>query len=222
MDSEKITVKYLAKSQFFKELYQATEDSGEYDLFDADTLTLFPKNNGCVSLAGTFQIPKGFFGKNFPRSGLLRDHLVTCDGGVLDADFRGIIQVIMANHHSEKTFTIRTGDRIAQCVFMKKYNAQFEKVLDMSLLGNTKRGADGFDSTGDITKIIKLDDSDSEIKPNSENKMQILPKRKVITQADWNELVKTAAVNQNDLELEITSQRATMMTDEGKIIIDEK
>ena len=105
---------------------------------------------------------------------------------------------------------------------MKKYNAQFEKVLDMSLLGNTKRGADGFDSTGDITKIIKLDDSDSEIKPNSENKMQILPKRKVITQADWNELVKTAAANQNDLELEITSQRATMMTDEGKIIIDEK
>ena len=52
--------------------------------------------------------------------------------------------------------------------------------------------------------------------------MQILPKRKVITKADWNELVKTAATNQNDLELEITSQRATMMTDEGKIIIDEK
>ena len=42
--------------------------------------------------------------------------------------------------------------------------------------------------------------------------MQILPKRKVITQADWNELVKTAAANQNDLELEITSERATMMT----------
>ena len=48
--------------------------------------------------------------------------------------------------------------------------------------------------------------------------MQILPKRKVITKADWNELVKTAAANQNDLELEITSQRATMMTDDGKIM----
>ena len=52
--------------------------------------------------------------------------------------------------------------------------------------------------------------------------MQILPKRKVITQADWNELVKTAAANQNALELEITSERTTMMTDDGKIIIDEK
>ena len=65
MDSEKITVKYFAKSQFFKELYQATEDSGEYDLFDADTLTLFPKNNGCVSLAGISQNPKRILWKKF-------------------------------------------------------------------------------------------------------------------------------------------------------------
>ena len=55
---------------------------------------------------------------------------------------------------------------------------------DMSLLGNTKRGADGFGSTGGITKIIILDDSDSEIKSDSENKMQNLPTRKVITQGD--------------------------------------
>ena len=34
--------------------------------------------------------------------------------------------------------------------------------------------------------------------------------------------MKTAAANQNDLELIITSKRATMMTDDGKIIIDEK
>ena len=222
MDLEKITVKYFAENEFFKEPYRATEDSAGYDLFAADTLTLFPKNNGCISLVSRFKTPKGFFGKNFPWSGLLRDHLETCDGGVLDADFRGIVQVIMINHHSEKTFTIRTGDRIAQCVFMKKFNVQFEKVLDMSLLGNRKHGADSFGSTGDITKIIKLDDSDSEIKSDSKNKMQILPKRKVFTQADWNKLVKTGAANQNDLELEIGSERVKIMTDDGKIIIEEK
>ena len=92
----------------------------------------------------------------------------------------------------------------------------------MSLLGNRKHGADSFGSTGDITKIIKLDDSDSEIKSDSKNKMQILPKRKVFTQADWNKLVKTGAANQNDLELEIGSERVTIMTDDGKIIIEEK
>ena len=182
MDSEKLAVKYFAENEFFKEPYQATENSARYNLFAADTLTLFRKNNGCISLAGRFAIPEGLFGKIFRRSRLLRDQLISCDGRVLDADFRGIVQVIMINHHSEKAFTIRTGDRIGQCVFMKKYNVQFEKVLGMSFLGNTKRGADGFGSTGSgITEIIKLDYSDSEIKSDSENKMQILPKRKVIT-----------------------------------------
>ena len=117
----------------------------------------------------------------------------------------------MMNHHPKKTFTIRTGDRIPQCVFMKKYNVEFEKVSDMTLLDNTKRGADGFGSTGGvggITKVIKLDESDSENNDSqSENEMLILPaKKKVITQTDW---------------LEITAERARIQNDDGKIIIDE-
>ena len=80
----------------------------------------------------------------------------------------------------------------------------------MALLGNTKRGADGFGSTGGVggvTKVIKLDESDSENLSHSENVMLILPSKKVITQADW---------------LEMTAERAQMKTDDGKIIIDEK
>ena len=218
MDLEKITVKYFAENEFCKEPYQTSEDAAGYDLYAAETLTLFPKDNGCISLVCRFSIPKGFCGKIFQRSGLLRDHLITWDAGGLDADFKGIVRVISINHNPEKTFTIRTGDRIAQCVFMRKYNLEFQKVLDMAMLSITKPGADGFGLTGGITKVIKLDDSDSE---NNKNQMLILPKKKVITQADWNELEKKAAAAQND-ELEITEERATMITDDGKIIIDEK
>ena len=177
IDLEKITVKYFAKNEFCKEPYQASEDAAGYDLYAAETLTLFPKDNGCISLACRFAIPKGFYGKIFPRSGLLRDHLITCDAGVLDADFRGIVPVIMINHHPEKTFTIRTSDRIVQWVFMKKYNVEFHKVSDIAMLGITKSGADGFGSTGGVTKVIKLDDSDSE---NNGNQMVILPKEKLL------------------------------------------
>ena len=122
-------------------------------------MTLFPKDNGCISLACRFAVPKGFYGKIFPRSGLLRDHLITCDAGVLDADFRGIVQVIMINHHPEKN--IYNKDRSSNCTmcFHEKYNVKFEKNYDMAMLGITKRGADGFRSTGGITKVIKLDDS---------------------------------------------------------------
>ena len=44
----------------------------------------------------------------------------------------------MVNHHPQKTFTVRTGDRIAQIVFMEKFNANFHRVTDKHLLGQTK------------------------------------------------------------------------------------
>ena len=72
-----------------------------------------------------------------------------------DVDFRGIIQVLMLNNDPQKTFTVRTGDRIAQVVFMERFNANFHRVTDKHLLGQTKRGNDGFGSTG-VTAIKKL------------------------------------------------------------------
>ena len=55
---------------------------------------------------------------------------------------------------------------------MKKYNVEFQKVSGMAMSSITKRGRDGFGSTSGITKVLKLDDSDSE---NNENQMLILP-----------------------------------------------
>ena len=156
--SQELTIKYFPENELCREPFQASEDAAGYDLFAAETLTLFP-NTGCISLAFRFAIPKGYYGKIFQCSGLLNDHFATCDARVLDSDFRGIVLVIMINHHPEKTFTIRTGDRIVQYVFMKKYNV---KIFDVAFLGLTKRGADGFGSTGGVTKVIKLDDSDSD------------------------------------------------------------
>ena len=75
-------------------------------------------------------IPTGFFGKLFQRSGLLMEHFVTIDAGVTDADFRGVVQALVVNHHPNKTFTVRTEDRIALVVFMEKFNANFVRVPD--------------------------------------------------------------------------------------------
>ena len=173
MDSEKIAVKYFAENEFCREPYHVLKMQLDMIYSQPKHWLYFWGKNGVISLAFRFAIPIGFYGTIFPRSGLFKDHLITCDAGVLDSDFRGIVQVLMMNHHPEKTFTIRTGDRIAQCVFIKKYNVEFENVSDMTLLGITKRGADGFGSTEGVgvTKDIKLDESDSE---NSGNKM--LPK----------------------------------------------
>ena len=69
---------------------------------------------------------------------------MTCDGGIIDANYRGVVEIIMINHHPDKVYSIRTGDRIGQIVFMRKYNVKFEEVSEPSLLGRTKRGSDGF------------------------------------------------------------------------------
>ena len=151
--SKQITVKYYSDSEFAKEPYQATEDSAGYDLFAAETKSILPKSVGIISLDLRWAIPTGFYGKLFLRSVILKDHFVTTDAGVIDADFRGIIKVLILNHHPEKTFTVCTEDRIAQVAFMEKFNANFDRVSDAHLLSRTKRGNDGFGSTG--VQVIK-------------------------------------------------------------------
>ena len=93
-------------------------------------------------------IPRGFYAKTFPCSALLKQHLVTCDAGVVDADYRGSVEVWLINHHPHDVFTVRTGDRIAQIAFMKIFDVIFQKVSDPALLGRTKPGSGGFGSTG--------------------------------------------------------------------------
>ena len=117
-------------------------------MFKAETKTLLPKTVGTLSIDLRWAIPTGFYEKLFPRSGILKEHFVTIDAGVIDADLRGIIQVLILNNHPEKTFTVRTDDRIAQVVFMEKFNLNFHRVSDLHLLGRTKRGNDGFGLAG--------------------------------------------------------------------------
>ena len=92
------------------------------------------------------QIPAGFEGQVRPRSGLAAKHGVTVlnTPGTVDADYRGEVKVILVNL-SDTPFTIEPGERIAQMVFARAEQAQFEEVES---LDETQRGAGGFGSTG--------------------------------------------------------------------------
>ena len=169
--SKQITIKYYSGTECSREPYQATEGSAGYDLFAAETKTFLPNSVGTISLDLRWAIPTGFFGKLFPLSGLLMEHFVTINTGVIDANFRGVIQALLVNHHREKTFTVRTEDRIAQVVFMEKFNANFVQVSDKGLLGKTKRGNDGFGSTG--FSVIKKLKNDSESESTTSKSEQI-------------------------------------------------
>ena len=122
---EQLSVKFFPESDTCQLPTKATEDSAGFDLYAAEAKTILPNDLEIVSLELRRKIPKGFYHKIFSESGLLVKDRVTAEGGVIDPDYRGIVKVLLMNHHSFKPLKIETGDRIAQVVFMKKYDVNF-------------------------------------------------------------------------------------------------
>jgi len=126
----------------------ATADSAGADLRAAleQPITLAPGEFRPISTGLRLEIPSGYEGQVRPRSGLAARHGVTClnTPGTIDADYRGIVQVLLINHGRE-AFTINHGDRIAQLVVAPVTRAVFENASE---LNETHRGEGGFGHTG--------------------------------------------------------------------------
>ena len=60
-------------------------------------------------------VPAGTYGRVAPRSGLASKHSIHTGAGVIDADYRGPVKVLLFNL-SETEFNVAAGDRIAQLI----------------------------------------------------------------------------------------------------------
>jgi dUTP pyrophosphatase len=109
-------------------------------------IILQPLERRAIPTGLAFEVPPGFEGQVRPRSGLALKDGVTClnSPGTIDADYRGEVQVILANL-SNAPVAIHRGDRIAQLVIARTCLAQLREVPELS---NTGRGSGGFGSTG--------------------------------------------------------------------------
>lgn len=54
-------------------------------------------------------------GRIAPRSGLAAKHHIDTGAGVIDADYRGEVRVLLFNH-GESEFVVAVGDRVAQLI----------------------------------------------------------------------------------------------------------
>jgi dUTP pyrophosphatase len=79
-----------------------------------------------------------------PRSGLTWKHSIDVGVGMIDADYKGPVGVILFNH-SDVDFEVKVGDRVAQLIIEKIITLEVSEVLD---LDSTVRGEGGFGSTG--------------------------------------------------------------------------
>ena len=92
------------------------------------------------------ELPNGFEAQIRTRSGMaLKKGLSVLNSpGTIDADYRGEIGVILVNISNEEK-KIKNGDRIAQMIIAK---IEQPKLIEVTELNETKRGAGGFGSTG--------------------------------------------------------------------------
>ncbi|RPJ17643.1 MAG: dUTP diphosphatase [Desulfobacteraceae bacterium] len=103
-------------------------------------------NIALISTGLAVAIPPGFEIEIRPRSGLASKHGISLinSPGTIDADYRGEILIAVINH-GKKTYTFRRGDRIAQMLVKKVYQAKLEVVEE---LDDTTRSKGGFGHTG--------------------------------------------------------------------------
>jgi dUTP pyrophosphatase len=126
----------------------ATADSAGADLRAAlsEPLVIGAGKFVAVSTGLRLQIPRGYEGQVRPRSGLAARHGITClnTPGTIDADYRGVVQVLLINH-GEEPFTVNHGDRIAQLIIAPITQATYDVAEELS---DTTRGEGGFGHTG--------------------------------------------------------------------------
>lgn len=126
----------------------STEAAG-WDLHAAidHTIGIPPHTTVKIGTGLAIEIPKGFFGGLFSRSGIAsRAGLRPANCvGVIDSDYRG--EIIAAIHNdSDEYRTIIPNEKIVQLIFIPYGEIEGFEVVDS--LSNTTRGDGGFGSTG--------------------------------------------------------------------------
>ena len=116
------------------------------DLHAPKALVIHPNSNGVISTGLAVEIPDGYFGAIFARSGMAtRKGLRPANCvGVIDSDYRGEIKVVLHND-SDIIRPVQEGDRVAQLIILPYEPIEFDEVDE---LNDTDRGIGGFGSTG--------------------------------------------------------------------------
>lgn len=123
-------------------------DSAGYDLHAFEKGVVPSRGQLLVRTALAIRVPTGTYGRIAPRSGLACRNCITTGAGVVDADYRGEVKVLLQNL-SDRAFMFKRGDRIAQLILEQITKPAITVVNNINqLFGETQRGSEGFGSTG--------------------------------------------------------------------------
>ena len=127
---------------------RGSEYAAGYDLYACSEIAIdiAPHSTVKVGTGLAIEIPHGYFGAIFARSGLATKRGLRPANcvGACDEDYRG--EYIVALHNDTDEFmSIEPHERIAQLIVMPYLSVEFNEVNELS---DTERGSGGFGSTG--------------------------------------------------------------------------
>lgn len=121
-----------------------------YDIASAEDIVVPARGKAIAKTDLAMVIPLGHYGRIAPRSGFSWKKHTDIGAGVIDADYRGNVGVVIFNH-SDEDINVSQGDRVAQLIIEQISTPVVEDIEGD--LDDTERGEDGFGSTGMSTSL---------------------------------------------------------------------
>jgi len=122
----------------------ANKDDAGLDFYSAEDIVLKPGQRQAIGTGIKMEIPAGYVGLVWDKSGLAVKNGIKTMAGVVDAGYRGEIKVVLINLGQED-FIMKKNSKIAQMLIQKIEHPQIEIVSE---LNESQRGENGFGSTG--------------------------------------------------------------------------
>ena len=118
-------------------------DAG-FDLYSVDEGVIPAGGRVLVGIGLAMEIPDGYVGLVWDKSGLSNNHGLKTLGGVVDAGYRGEIKIGIVNLGAND-YKIEAGHKIAQMLIQKVEHVEIKEGAELS---EATRGEGGFGSTG--------------------------------------------------------------------------
>ena len=126
---------------------RAHDGDAGFDLYALESGTIPAGERAAVATGIAIELPERHAGLVLPRSGLAAEHGIALVNapGLIDQGYRGEVRVLLLNTDPREDFNYQAGARIAQLIITR---VEAPDIVEVAELAETKRGADGFGSTG--------------------------------------------------------------------------
>lgn len=126
--------------------FRGSISAAALDLSSIEDIVIPSQSFAGVHTGLAVAVPEGYYGRIAARSGWAVKNGIGTLGGVVDADYRGELICILANHGAAD-FEIKSGDRIAQFVIESIITPE---PIFVDELEETERGEGAFGSTNNL------------------------------------------------------------------------